>query len=220
LPALLFGVAVGNIYAGIPMDSFGNYVGIPLFGLITPFTLLTGLLGFCLILGSGASWAALKAPLPSELQVRAAKLRTPLQIVCLVLFVVVTIYALVIVNPTMEEGLAIPRIIFAALFVVAIVAAIVLGKQENADLKVFLAHSASMVALVALLACSMFPVLVNATPDSIGPAITISTAASSELSLMWMTIIACIGVPLVLVYHVIIYRTFRGRVKVTDLEHY
>ena len=30
LPALLLGVAVGNIYAGIPMDMNGDYVGVPL----------------------------------------------------------------------------------------------------------------------------------------------------------------------------------------------
>ena len=75
-------------------------------------------------------------------------------------------------------------------------------------------------ALVALLACSMFPVLVNATADSVGPAITLANAASSELSLTWMTIILCIGLPLVLVYHVVIYRTFRGRVNPADLEEY
>lgn len=47
-----------------------------------------------------------------------------------------------------------------------------------------------------------------------------ANAASSELSLTWMTIILCIGLPLVLVYHVVIYRTFRGRVNPADLEEY
>ena len=73
LPALLLGVAVGNIYAGIPMDAAGNYIGLPLIGLITPFTLLTGLLGLAMFLAAGATWIALKAPKPSELQARAAK---------------------------------------------------------------------------------------------------------------------------------------------------
>ena len=35
-----------------------------------------------------------------------------------------------------------------------------------------------------------------------------------------MSIILCIGLPLVLAYHVIIYRTFRGRVNSEDLTHY
>ena len=104
--------------------------------------------------------------------------------------------------------------------VVGLLASLVVGKTSGDDLKAFLAQSASMIALVALLACSMFPVLVNATADSVGPAITLANAASSELSLTWMTIILCIGLPLVLVYHVVIYRTFRGRVNPADLEEY
>ena len=55
-------MAVGNIYAGIPMDAAGNYIGLPLIGLITPFTLLTGLLGLAMFLAAGATWIALKAP--------------------------------------------------------------------------------------------------------------------------------------------------------------
>ena len=35
LPALLFGVAIGNVYAGIPLDANGDYAGVPLLGLIT-----------------------------------------------------------------------------------------------------------------------------------------------------------------------------------------
>ena len=36
---------VCKIFAGIPMDAAGYYAGVPLIVLITPFTLLTGLLG-------------------------------------------------------------------------------------------------------------------------------------------------------------------------------
>ena len=220
LPALLLGVAVGNIFAGIPMDVAGDYAGVPLIGLITPFTLLTGLLGLAMFLAAGACWAALKAPLPSCLQARAARLRLPLQVIALVLFAVVSVYALVLVGPEMDPNLGILRWLFAALVVVGLLASLVVGKTSGDDLKAFLAQSASMIALVALLACSMFPVLVNATADSVGPAITLANAASSELSLTWMTIILCIGLPLVLVYHVVIYRTFRGRVNPADLEEY
>lgn len=220
LPALLLGVAVGNIFAGIPMDAAGDYAGVPLIGLITPFTLLTGLLGLVMFLAAGACWAALKAPLPSYLQARAARLRLPLQVIALVLFAVVSVYALVLVGPEMDPNLGILRWLFAALVVVGLLASLVVGKTSGDDLKAFLAQSASMIALVALLACSMFPVLVNATADSVGPAITLANAASSELSLTWMTIILCIGLPLVLVYHVVIYRTFRGRVNPADLEEY
>ena len=167
LPALLLGVAVGNIFAGIPMDAAGDYAGVPLIGLITPFTLLTGLLGLAMFLAAGSCWAALKAPLPSCLQARAARLRLPLQVIALALFAVVSVYALVLVGPEMDPNLGILRWLFAALVVVGLLASLVVGKTSGDDLKAFLAQSASMIALVALLACSMFPVLVNATADSV-----------------------------------------------------
>ncbi|MEG2948478.1 MAG: cytochrome d ubiquinol oxidase subunit II [Raoultibacter sp.] len=217
LPALLFGVAVGNIYAGIPMDANGDYSGLPLIGLITPFTLLCGLLGLSIFLSQGATWVSLKAPKPSEVRDRAAKLRFPLQIIALVLFLAVSLYAHFIIQPTMDPALGFVRWLFAILFVLALIASIVLVKKKDCDLGAFIASCVSAVCLVGLLASSMFPNLVVATD---GTTITLMSAASSELALMWMTIITCIGLPLVLVYHVIIYRTFRGRVTDEDIEHY
>lgn len=220
LPALLLGVAVGNIFAGIPMSANGDYAGVPLLGLITPFTLLCGLLGLSMFLTQGASWLALKAPKPSDMQARVAKLRFPLQIVSLVLFVAVTAFVLMGVQPAMDPMLGAVRWVLAILFVAAIVVSIFFAKKKDCDLGAFVAQSGAAALLVLLLAASMFPNFVFATADSIGPAITAMNASSSELTLMWMTIITCVGLPLVLIYHVIIYRTFRGRVKDEDLKHY
>ena len=217
LPALLLGVAVGNIFAGIPMNANGDYAGIPLIGLVTPFTLLTGLLGLALFVAAGASWIALKAPEGSELQQRAARLRMPLQVAALVLFVVVTVFALTGTGPAMAPELGAARVLFAVLFVAAIVVAIAWGKKS--DLVTFLAQSVSAFSITALLACSMFPNLVVASEGSVGEAITLMSAGASELSLTCMTVILCIGLPLVLIYHVVIYRTFRGRVSKEDLAH-
>lgn len=216
LPALLLGVAVGNIFAGIPMDANGDYAGVPLLGLITPFTLLTGLLGLSMFMAAGASWLALKAPKPSDIQARAAKLRMPLQIVSLVLFAIVSVYALVLIAPEMDPALAVPRYLFAILVVAGLVAALYLGKVKGGDLGAFLSQSVSSFSLTGLLACSMFPNLVVASEGSVGPTLTLMNASASELSLFYMIVIVCIGLPLVLVYHVIVYRTFRGRVSVAD----
>ena len=71
--------------------------------------------------------------------------------------------------------------------------------------------------LVLLFAASMFPTLVVATT---GTSITIANAASSDLALAWMTGITCIGLPLVLVYHVLVYRTFRGRISADEANEY
>ena len=219
LPALLFGVAVGNIYAGIPMDANGDYSGIPLLGLVTPFTLLTGLLGLVMFLAAGAAWLAVKTDESSVLHTRAANLRVPLSAVALVLFVIVSAYGHFIIQPAMESALGIARWAFAILFVVAIVAAIVFARKPTGDKPAFIAQSASAIMLVGLLACSMFPNLVVASADSVGASITLMNGSATDLSLMWMTIITCIGLPLVLVYHVVIYRTFRGRISEEDVAH-
>ena len=138
----------------------------------------------------------------------------------LVLFLAVSVYGHFVIQPAMDPALGIVRWLFAILAAGGIVASIVLARSKGSDKGAFLAQSVSAFCLVGLLAASMFPNLVVASAGSAGPSITLMSAASSELSLMWMTIITCVGLPLVLVYHVIIYRTFRGRVKEEDLAHY
>lgn len=221
LPALLFGVAIGNVIQGIPMDAQGNYIGVPLLGLITPFTLLCGLLGLCMFIAAGACWLALKAPVNSGLYERARKMRMPFQLASLVIFALCTIWIFAFMGGTsgMPEGLAILRWLVVILFVVCIAMSLFVGTSKDPDkcIWVFIYQSIAAVAIVFLVAFSMFPVLVMASPDSIGAPITLLSAGASELSLFCMTVILCIGLPLVLVYHVIIYRTFRGRVSAPDI---
>lgn len=217
LPALLFGVAIGNVYAGIPLDANGDYAGIPLLGLITPFTLLCGLLGLSVFITQGAAWLALKAEKPSALQARAAKLRRPLACITLVLFAIVSVYALTGIAPTFDPAPGALRGVACVGVVVALGALFFGSRKEGNDLMPFLASSASALLLVVLFAASMFPTLVVATA---GTSITIANAASSDLALAWMTGITCIGLPLVLVYHVVIYRTFRGRISAEEANEY
>ena len=211
LPALLLGVAVGNIYAGIPMDVNGDYVGVPLLGLVTPFTLLCGLLGLFMFCAAGASWIALKTPLTSEIRARAKSLRGVFQVLAFVMFVGVSAYGHFIIQPQMDPALGGLRWFCAIAFAVFILFAFARGRKDYGDLQSFIGQSLAAVVLVFLLAASMFPNLVGAAPGSAGASITIATAASTDAALGAMTIIACIGVPLVLIYHIIVYRTFYGR---------
>ena len=213
LPALLTGVAVGNIYAGIPMDAGGNYAGVPLLGLVTPFTLLCGLFGLAMFMAAGAAWISLKAPAASELRKRAQSTRRIMQVVALALFACISVYGHFGIAPEMVAGLAFVRYALAILFVVAIVLAIAWNGNPDRDLHVFLLQSAAAVFVVFLLATSMFPNLVVASAGSVGPAITVANEAAGDLTLDWMTGIACVGVPLVLFYHVLVYRAFRGRLE-------
>lgn len=216
LPALLFGVAAGNVFAGIPLNAQGDYTGIPLFGLLSPFTLGCGVLGLAIFIAQGASWLALKTEKETALYKRVARVRSVSQIVSLVLFVVVALMALTLVSSSLAPELAWGRYLFLVVFVLACVLALAAGKKA-CDIGSFVCNSLCAVALVGLWACCMFPNLVVATQ---GASITIATAASSDLSLAWMTGITCAGLPLVLIYHVLIYKTFAGRISENELEEY
>lgn len=218
LPAYLLGVAVGNLMEGIPMDAAGNYTGVPLLGLLSPFTMLCGLLSLIMCAAAGASWLALKAPLGSLLQRKAAFYRPRIQLGALLVFVLTTAMLYTsspdIMEPVTPE-LKLPCWIVMFLACLGLLYGVFMERSANpkVDLLVFLTQSLSAVFLVALVALHMFPTLVQALPGSEGAAITIMSAGASDLSLTCMTVILCIGLPLVLVYHIIIYRTFRGRIE-------
>ena len=63
VPALVFGVAVGNVLQGAPFkiddDLRATYVG-GLLGLFTPFTLVCGLLSVAMLVLHGSAWLAVK----------------------------------------------------------------------------------------------------------------------------------------------------------------
>ena len=88
------------------------------------------------------------------------------------LFVAVTAYALLGIQPAMDPLLGAVRWLLAALFVVAIVASVFFAKSKDCDLGAFIAQSGAAALLVLLLAASMFPNFVVASADSVGPAIT------------------------------------------------
>ena len=216
LPALLLGVALGNVIAGVPLAANGDYAGVPLLGLLSPFTLVVGSLGFAMCMAAGAAWVALKTERTSAVHGRAEKQRRVWHIVALALFAVATVLAFGVVKPQFAPGMLGAGVIFAIAFVACIAASIAQAKKGN-DLIAFVLQSIAAVCLVALAAVSLFPNLVVATPGSVGESITLMNAASSDTSLAWMTGIACIGVPLVLVYHVIAYRVFSGRLAEEDV---
>lgn len=216
LPALLLGVALGNVVVGIPMAANGDYAGVPLLGLLSPFTLAAGLLDFAMCLSAGAAWVALKVREGSAVHGRAEGLRRVFQAASLIVFALATVLVFAVVKPEFAPGMFAASVVFAMGFVGYIAASMVVG-DKGADLPAFVLQSVAAVCLVVLSATTLFPNLVVAAPGSVGASITLMSAASSDTSLAWMTGIACVGVPLVLVYHVIAYRVFSGRISDEDV---
>ncbi|ACU94836.1 cytochrome d oxidase cyd, subunit II [Cryptobacterium curtum DSM 15641] len=218
LPALLFGVAVGNVLEGIQLNTHGDYIG-GFFALLNPFALVFGLLGLAQCMLQGASWTAVKA-LPGELHDRAVVFRGWLQRIVAVLFVLASVLYFVLVAPTDQSTIPfVVRAVFAFVVVAGLVASFLFGKkEEEGDLPSFLAVSCVCLGLVGLAATGLFPNIVAASDPALS--ISVAAAASSEYSLAAMTIITCIGLPLVLMYHVVVYRTFAGKIRDEDLGEY
>ncbi|MCX5758171.1 MAG: cytochrome d ubiquinol oxidase subunit II, partial [Candidatus Hydrogenedentes bacterium] len=59
IPAILFGVAFGNILRGLPIDAKGEFTGTFL-GLLNPYALLVGLLALAMFIMHGATYMTLK----------------------------------------------------------------------------------------------------------------------------------------------------------------
>ena len=213
LPALLFGVAIGNILCCLPLNANGDYTG-TFFALLNPFSLLCGVLTLTYMVFQGASWTALKAGQDSKLRRRAAALRSKMGLVVAVVFVVVSAVYLLVVLPgaTYNLGCAPLAAVAAVLLVACAFLVFVLCKADVAgkDLLAFLLASVGAALMVVVLFASMFPVIVPATDPALS--LTIANSAATDATLKPMTIIACVGVPIMLVYHVIAYRAFRGRI--------
>ena len=219
LPALLLGVALGNVVAGLPLDANGDYTGTFL-ALLNPFALACGVLGLVHMLMQGAAWLAAKAPADEALRAQAAKLRRTLCIVDLVVFAVVTVLFFALVAPNSAAGLGFTplALVFALVYVAGTVAVYLRPVDDaKADPLAPVLAGVACFGLVGIAAATLFPNLIPAVDPAFS--ITIANAASSETCLGAMTIIACIGVPLVLLYHIVVYRTFRGRVKDADLTY-
>jgi cytochrome d ubiquinol oxidase subunit II len=219
IPALLFGVAVGNIVRGVPLTAAGEMIaggGQPYFlgnllAALNPFSLVIGVLGLVWIILHGATWLSLKAT--GDLQKRAAATRRTMLIVFAVCIALACASAAFLVPAAFAKVAgSVAGWVFVVLLIAAVVGAWVFGSKDK-DRQAWYCTALAAVGLVGIWAASIYPALVPALPGSAGSALTVANASSSQLTLLVMLIIAIIGVPLVLWYHFIVYRAYKGRIE-------
>lgn len=217
LPALLLGVAVGNVIRGVPLNDVGDYTG-SFLDLLNPFSLLVGLSGLAMFLSHGAAWIAVKTE--GELEARARAWRSVLQAVFVALVVVTSIYGISAVTRHADNVLERPLGWLGILvFVAGVGYARWQMRSETGSLKAFLGSAVSIIALAVIAAVGNWPEIVPArgTPES--TSLTVDGASSGDTTLGVMLIITIIGFPLVLAYTALLYRTFRGKVEAAPGEY-
>lgn len=212
LISLLLGVAFGNIFQGLPMDSSGYHGS--LVYLLNPYGLLTGLLFVLLFVVHGSLYAGIKTGKGlSEKALDFAKKAWPALAVTAVAFLIYTAYATKLYDNFLKTPalLVVPVIAVAALF--GSRALLARGNPHGA----FAASSATIFFVTLTGVIGLFP---NLIPSSLDPAysMTIYNTSSSRLTLSIMTVVALIFVPIVIAYQIWVYRAFSARVEVEEAD--
>jgi cytochrome d ubiquinol oxidase subunit II len=210
LPALLFGVAFGNIFAGLPMDAAGYHGS--LLSLLNPYGLLTGALFVLLFAVHGALYLSVKTTgaLAGRAAATAKKLWPALLLVAAG-FLVHTWFA----TRLYDNYLAHPALLLLPLAAVAALVAVRVLLGRNL-LAAFAASCAVILLVVGTGVVGLFP---NLIPSSLDPAysLTIFNTSSSPYTLRIMTAVALVFVPIVIAYKVWVYRVFRAPVAAGEV---
>jgi cytochrome d ubiquinol oxidase subunit II len=209
VPALLFGVALGNLVRGLPLSESGDYIG-DFFALLNPYSLLVGVTGLAMFATHGALYLVLKTE--GELQGKARVWASRAWTVYLPLFLISATWSLF---AHQEGSLLLP--LAASLIVLVAVVGIGVFNRAGAGGRAFLASAVSIAALFGAVGSTIFPNLVRAS-NGASLSLTIFNASASQNSLTIMLIIALLGMPVVVGYTIFIYRTFSGPVRAEDVD--
>ena len=211
LPALLFGVAVGNVMRGVPLGTDGEFAG-SFFGLLNPFAVVIGLLSTAMFLMQGASWLTLKTE--NALRARAVTAAKYSWMAFAALWVVATLFARA-AAPQLWANYSNPLTWIAPVVFIAAAVAFPLALGRARHGLAFTLSSISIAALIGIMGQGLFPNMVPALGDR-SNSLTIFNASSTLLTLKVMLTIALIGVPIVLAYTIWIYRNFMSPVVLDE----
>jgi cytochrome bd ubiquinol oxidase subunit II len=216
--ACLFGVALGNVVRGVPLDANG-YFFLPLWtnlwpgadaGVIDWYTLLVGATAFVALVVHGSLWVVMKTA--GRLQEATHAFGTKFWWGLLALTLVMSPLSFAIQPHVWQQFGSHPwGVVFPALALAGLVGVRVLGTRRQ-DRGAFLASSLYLAGMLASVAFGVFP---NVLPSNTTPelSLTIDNAAAAEPGLvtgLWWFIP---GMALVIAYSVCAYRHFAGKVE-------
>ena len=212
--ALLFGVALGNLLRGLPLDAQGNFTG-TFFTLLNPYALLIGVTGFAMLLTHGALYATLKTG--GDLETRARGWARTAWYVYLGLFVLASVVTIVLMPDLLENYLHSPILFGIPVLALAFIVLVGVFIIKDNFRRAFLFSALSIVGLMTTAGASLFPRFVPAlgAPEL---SLTIFNSSSSELTLTTMLILALIGMPIVIAYTLWVHKKFAYKIQLGETE--
>jgi cytochrome bd ubiquinol oxidase subunit II len=212
VPAILWGVAFGNVLRGIKL-TMSTATGAHIYAgsfwdLLSPYALLGGLATLTLFLLNGAVFLALKTAGPVRDQAhRVARVAGLAAIVAGGGFLAWTEASYRAPGHGATGGVSIGLAAVTAVALIGACAANAVRREGWA----FAATAVSIASATAALFTALYP---NVLPSSLNAAYSLTTAnaSSTAKTLMVMTVVACIFLPFVLLYQGWTYWVFRKRI--------
>jgi len=247
LPALLFGVAVGNVLLGVPFHLTPDLMPIyegglfgKLFGLLRPFALLCGVVSISMLVMHGAGWLVLKTTGPVQQRARAFGRTAALVVLAgyalagLWLAFGISGYAFVTEpprdgpsNPLLSEVTRSGSWLAAYALRPWIIIAPVMGfvgtfmarraLSTEGEVSPLLWSKMAIFGMISSVGLVMFPFILPSSTDP-NSSLTVWDASSSHLTLFVMLIAGLIFLPMIVAYTAWVYRVLWGKVTPEDVE--
>jgi cytochrome d ubiquinol oxidase subunit II len=246
VPALLFGVAVGNVMLGVPFhfndmlmpfydgNFFSKFVG-----LLRPFALLAGVVSLSMLLMHGAAWLAVKTE--GVITARARRIGTVAGFVAMGGYALAGVWLAVGVpgfalvgevvtdgpsNPLFSEvtrggsWLAAygerPWIAIAPIMGFLGMALAIRGLRAQGEVATLLWSKVGITGVISSVGLTMFPFILPSTVDP-RSSLTVWDSSSSHMTLFIMLICTAIFMPLILAYTAWVYKVLWGKVTEADV---
>ena len=212
LPALLFGVAFGNIFQGIAFDGEGIYRG-TLFTLLNPYGILTGLLFLLLFLEHGALWLCIRTEgALRERAIAAAEGVWSILFTATIVFLVATVFTTRLYHNYHTH----PLLLIVILVTVFALFGIRSFFSRQAFFKAWFSSALTIVGATFFGIIGLFPTMFPSSLNAVFN-LTAHNASSSPLTLKIMLTVVIIFVPIVLAYQIWAYALFRKKITTENL---
>lgn len=245
VPALVFGVAFGNLLQGVPFEfnEIGQvtYTG-SFFALLNPFALLCGVLSLTMLVTHGANWLQMKTT--AALRDRVSSISQIGAGVTIITFVLAGAWLYFkdgyVVNSAIDHFAASSPVgknvsvetaawfknfaempilwIFPVLAVISALFNVVTSKANRCGFAFFFS-SLTMAGIIITAAVSMFPFVIPSSSKP-GESLLMWDATSSELTLTIMFFLALIFVVISLAYTIWSYYKMFGRIDESFIEEH
>jgi cytochrome d ubiquinol oxidase subunit II len=244
VPALVIGVAFGNLLQGVPFafdtDLRVTYHG-SFFALLNPFAVLCGLVSVSMLAAHGAAFVKMKTDDVIARRASVALRIASLAAVALFLLAGVLVATLIggyqivdaapfdtVANPLLKSVIGAPglwltnystypwMVAAPVIGVVGGVLALLLAKSRF-EKSVFICTGLMIVGVILTAGFSMFPFIMPSSLDG-RSSLTVWDSTSSQMTLQIMLIAVIIFLPIILIYTSWVYRVMRGKVTAAALE--